>query len=362
MSEKLKPLPTNRIDSLDYLRGLAALGIMLYHMHLFTFGESDSATVLARVKIYDVSIFYILSGLTLCVVHFNNFSFNKTALREFYVKRFFRIVPLLWLATALTFLVAFQPNYLLPKKLIANILVIPGAFKPETFVANGAWSIGDELFFYLTFPFIMFLGKYNKTLLFIFIALTFGMMAWYSFRVLNGEVALGMQWAAYVNPIGQIFFFAAGIGLGFIEKGMHKFGRWSLIAIVAIFALIALYPASGEPIHLVTGLTHLILTALITILCFLVYKSDFDVLPVFIQKTLAFLGEISFSLYLIHPIIYHLLKTIFDRFLPVSPYVLIGSTVAITIFLSYYSFQYFEKYFIRLGKKVNGMFKGKAAL
>ena len=89
MSQPLKPLAANRIDSLDYLRGLAALGIMIYHMHLFTFGEVDSSTVLARVKIYDVSIFYVLSGLTLCVVHLNNFHFTKQGLRRILCKTLF---------------------------------------------------------------------------------------------------------------------------------------------------------------------------------------------------------------------------------------------------------------------------------
>lgn len=353
----LKPLPANRIDSLDYLRGLAALGIMLYHMHLFTFGEADSSTMLARVKIYDVSIFYVLSGLTLCVVHFNNFSFDKRGLREFYVKRFFRIVPLLWLATALTFIVAYSPEYLSVKKLVANILVIPGALKPETFIANGAWSIGDELFFYLTFPFIMVIGKFSKPLLLGFVTITFAVLAYFSYRKLDPAVPLGHQWATYVNPIGQLFYFAAGIGLGFIEKAMQKFGLWSVALIVVTFVIIAYYPASGEPIQLVTGTTHLVLTLLVTALCFLVYKTDFDFLPRFVQKTLTFLGEVSFSLYLIHPIVYHAIKNISDHFtLGLSPYMLIGTTITLTIILSYFSYQLFERYFIKMGKQVNKKF------
>jgi exopolysaccharide production protein ExoZ len=354
MSHTTPSLPTaNRVNSLDYLRGLAALGIMLYHMHLFTFGEADASTLFARIKIYDVSIFYVLSGLTLCVVHLNNFNFSKQGLREFYIKRFFRIVPLLWLATLLTFVVAYNPEYLSVKKLIANILIIPGAIKPETFIANGAWSIGDELFFYMLFPFVMLLGLRSKPLFIAFVIITLLVLAYFSIYKLDENKPLGSQWAVYVNPIGQMFYFVVGIGIGFMSKGLQRLGRWSLLAMVLTFALIVFYPAYGEPVHLVTGVTRLVLSLLVAVLCFLVYKTNFDFLPSPIQKMFTILGEISFSLYLIHPIIYYGLK----NWLKADPYVLVALTITSSLVLSYFSYKYFEMYFIKLGKRVNNRYK-----
>ena len=261
-------------------------------------------------------------------------------------------MPLLWLATLLTFIVAYSPEYLSVKKLIANILVIPGAIKPETFIANGAWSIGDELFFYLLFPFMMYLGKLSRAWFFGFVGITFLILTYFSFHKLNAGEPLGKQWATYVNPIGQLFYFAAGIGIGYIEKGMQKFGSWSIAGIVVAFALIAFYPAAGEPIHLVTGVTRLVLSLFVTLLCFLVYKTNFDFLPDFIRKIFTFLGEVSFSLYLIHPIVYFGLKHVLGD----SPYVLVALTITLTIILSYFSYTYFEKRFIRMGKAVNNRF------
>jgi exopolysaccharide production protein ExoZ len=345
--------PVNRVNSLDYLRGLAALGIMIYHMHLFTFGEADASTLLARIKIYDVSIFYVLSGLTLCVVHLNNFSFTKRGLREFYIKRFFRIVPLLWLATLLTFIVAYNPEYLSVKKLIANILVIPGAIKPETFIANGAWSIGDELFFYMLFPFVMLLGLRSKPLFIVFVIITLLVLAYFSIYKLDENQPLGSQWATYVNPIGQMFYFVAGIGIGFMSKGMQRLGRWSVVAMLLTFALIVFYPSHGEPVHLVTGITRLVLSLLVAVLCFLVYKTNFDFLPEPVQRMFTILGEVSFSLYLVHPIIYYGLKKSFSA----DPYVLVGVTIISSLVLSYFSYKYFEMYFVKLGKRVNNRFK-----
>ncbi|SKB72499.1 hypothetical protein [Dyadobacter psychrophilus] len=45
-----------RIHSLDYLRGLAALGIMFYHMHLLNFGKTDASSPLAVIKIYFMGL------------------------------------------------------------------------------------------------------------------------------------------------------------------------------------------------------------------------------------------------------------------------------------------------------------------
>lgn len=342
-----------RIDSLDYLRGLAALGIMFYHMYLFAYGETDATTVLARVKIYGVIIFYVLSGLTLYKVNIDSFTFTKPVLVDFYIKRFFRIVPLLWLATVLTIIFSYEPTYFTAKKLIANITVILGAFKPETFIAKGAWSIGDEIFFYMLFPFLLWLIKFNKWLFFGFTAFAFVLLCYFTFYKLNPNLRLGEQWAYYVNPLGQVFYFAAGIGLGVVDRA-GKFGKWAILAILSVCALVVFYPVShGDPVMLVTGFNRLILSALVIVLCFLFYKCDFEFLPQIVKTALHTLGAISFSVYLIHPIVHAVLKLLIQSLFEPSAAVtavLISLTVVITLIVSYYNYVYFEKYFIKRGK------------
>ena len=89
-----------RLFNLDYLRGLAAFGIMLYHYTLWTKGLQSSADFLGRVGVYGVAIFYILSGLTLSYVYSDRLKFTAADLWDFAKKRIFRILPLLWLVTA----------------------------------------------------------------------------------------------------------------------------------------------------------------------------------------------------------------------------------------------------------------------
>ncbi len=89
----------NRLYNLDYLRGFAAFGIMMYHYLSWTFGSFTADSFMGRVAIYGVSVFYILSGLTLYYVYYERMRPSKDDLISFFKKRVLRIFPLLWLVT-----------------------------------------------------------------------------------------------------------------------------------------------------------------------------------------------------------------------------------------------------------------------
>ncbi len=99
----------NRITGLDYLRGLAATGIMIYHYMSWTLGKFDAASILGRVGLYGVSIFYILSGLTLYSVYQKKMQPGKSDLLDFFKKRGLRIFPLLWLVSLITVMLYHTP-------------------------------------------------------------------------------------------------------------------------------------------------------------------------------------------------------------------------------------------------------------
>ena len=60
-----------RLSSLDYLRGLAAFGVMVFHYSMWNFGLFKAEDFLGRVGLYGVAIFYVLSGITLYHVYFD---------------------------------------------------------------------------------------------------------------------------------------------------------------------------------------------------------------------------------------------------------------------------------------------------
>ena len=142
--------PINRLYSLDYLRGLAAFGIMIYHYFSWISGSFSADTFMARVGIYGVSVFYVLSGLTLYYVYYDKMKPSRQDITSFFKKRLFRLFPLLWLVTiAAIFLSKEMPNFY---NLFLNLTGLFGFIKWDIYFSTGVWSISNELVFYVFFP------------------------------------------------------------------------------------------------------------------------------------------------------------------------------------------------------------------
>ena len=89
-------------------------------------------------------------------------------------------------------------------------------------------------------------------------------------------------------------------------------------------------------------------------ICIAFYKINFQ-LPGFANNSLKMLGEAIYSVYLLHPIIHRLtgflIAYISQHFFHLPERVRFVAAVIFTLAGSYFVYQYFEKYFIRLGKK-----------
>jgi len=88
-----------RYETLDWLRGLMALSIMIYHLVAWKITGSDASSILGIFGIYGVSIFFVLSGLSMAIVYHNYIKDPTTSL-TFFLRRIFRIWPLLWVCVA----------------------------------------------------------------------------------------------------------------------------------------------------------------------------------------------------------------------------------------------------------------------
>src|SRR4051812_48281662 len=82
----------NRNHGLDLLRGLAALGVAIYHLIAWSHG-----TAIFSLGTFGIYTFFVLSGLTMMMVYAADFkdSVSFETLRQFYLNRISRILPLL---------------------------------------------------------------------------------------------------------------------------------------------------------------------------------------------------------------------------------------------------------------------------
>ena len=352
----------NRLFSLDYLRGIAAAGIMLYHFNLWTFGEQTSDTFIERVGIYGVSIFYILSGLTLYYVYYAKMIPSLDDLKDFYRKRIYRIFPLLWLVTIISVILLRKiPNFY---HLFLNLSGLFGFIKWNVYFSAGMWSIGNELVFYVFFPVFVFLGKKGKWWLLAFSVLIFVWFTYFTFFELKPGISLDdkAQWFIYVNPLNQVYLFLSGFLLGYFLKNwnINNLLSWSLV-FIGLLTFIFI-PLNGHSIDLVHGWARVLFSFICLLVCFGFYKVSIP-LPDFLHKPFSKLGEISYSVYLVHPIVYQLvfpiIKFISARTFPVSPWIKFGISVVITLIVANYVYQYFEKYFMRVGARKITLFGKK---
>ena len=151
------PTAPGVLPLVDGYRGLAALGVVVYHAAYATgvFSEPVVGGVLARLGNYAVAVFFVISGLVLYL------PFATAALRRqsppdwrsFYWRRFLRIFPAYWVALSALFF-AFgvsRPGNL--DTLVANYTLtqtLRGSFVLSGMVV--AWTLAIEIAFYLALP------------------------------------------------------------------------------------------------------------------------------------------------------------------------------------------------------------------
>ena len=351
---------TIRVETLDYLRGILAFSVLFYHFHGWAKIEFayPFEQLLDRLGIYAVVTFYIISGASLAIVYSKR-NIDRKFMTEYAAKRFLRIAPLFWLATTLTIALNYRNVSQLapipfPQALFLNYTLTFGWLKPDAYFATGAWSIGNELVFYSVLPLLLLaLGRSLKVFSMAIVAtilIGFGI----SFYAMNPAVPLAEQWSVYINPLNQLYFFAVGTAIGVmaIKQQQHISSVWLALAFGAAWLLFAFWPVGEDQIFLVTGFERILFSLLCFAFCYVaaVWKKPFH--P-FAASALGYLGVTSYSIYLLHPIIFKAANYInqLGKFgLPVGV-VAFGIAMPLTLIAAGMSYKFLEKPFMRLGKK-----------
>ncbi|HEY8890465.1 MAG TPA: acyltransferase [Clostridium sp.] len=343
----------NRIESLDWLRGLMALSLMLYHLVGLTFFKLNAGSVLGRLGIYGVSIFFILSGLSMAIVYSRYIKDIRTSL-YFFIRRIFRIWPLLWVVTLLIIIhpVPFnqQGNSII--NIILNLTTTVGLIKPSDYIAVGTWSIGSEMLYYVFTPLIIFL--YNKKILFgnLFFLFTVLIGFHYSQILLIPTMNLSYQWQIYINPFNNLYLYITGIAIFYNLKQIKVTKKMNIVLLIVCLICFITLPFKGNQIVLITGMGRAIFSILSICIVISFYKMDFSV-PKIIRYQLEILGIATYSIYLLHPVVNVYVGIVLHKYFsltnPIFQFIL---AIISTIIISLISYKYLETPFVKLGKKV----------
>ncbi|MDK4702524.1 acyltransferase [Rhizobium sp. CNPSo 4062] len=221
------------IKSIQYLRAIAAISVLCFHV-CETYGldfKSGAA---------GVDIFFVISGFIMWVTTDG----RSLGPQEFMWRRLVRIVPLYWIATAATFVVAvLKPQFFFDtnssiENLIGSLFFVP-FMKDEALhpVVEQGWTLSYEMFFYLIFSISLLLPEFRR--------LWFLMMA--LMTIVIGHYLLPSGYlSVFTQPV--ILEFAAGIVIGRLWKQGFRLPFAAAIGLMIVG--VVLLVASDPLIHL----------------------------------------------------------------------------------------------------------------
>jgi exopolysaccharide production protein ExoZ len=287
--------------SIQYLRGIAAIGVVLTHASIGSPWQEE-----LNLGSAGVDIFFVISGFVMWFVT----TTKSLTPAEFAYQRIARIVPIYWfftlllVATAVLFPSAFSRLRVTTLDVVLSLFFVPH-YSPSTGSVNPiltqGWTLNYEMFFYALFTLFLLFSPFKRI---IGLISTLGILciigAFYSGSdafVLTytnsillefiGGVAIGRAWELGWLPNRRVGFAIASMGL----IAFAIVSRWPLIDTYRVFMW-------GIPAFLIVlGLTSAEVNG-----------------GIFNSTTLHVLGDSSYSIYLIHPFIISAIAKIVSTF------------------------------------------------
>lgn len=300
----------SRLRPLDSLRGVAVILVVLAHCSenfppLFALLRNVSSII----GPLGVQLFFIVSGYTMLLTFGDEPA--REAIFRFYVRRIFRIGPLFWTATICygllyTFIVG--PSYWAPKGITAADVVLTSTFlhwlTPSSFnaIVPGGWSIAIEVQFYLIFPLFAILFRNSRR-------------AWAPYAIVAAIALLGdllrhLVLEEYFQRtlgdhrrylVDSYFYFwlpnqirCFGFGMLLYHNIERSLSQWEWVIVITALCL----PTGwGRSVIILYLLSHYVLTQKLS------------------HRILDSVGQVSYSMYLLHIVIYGIVRELSRRFM-----------------------------------------------
>lgn len=305
----------NILPGLHSLRGWAALAVIIYHVQAMP--QLEIPGYLTFIKIYfglGVTLFFVISAFSLFLSTFNRVN-SRDWIYFYFIKRIFRIAPLFYVMLIVYLLfvfINFGLKYIRPlEEIFINVTFLYNFFpgKHESMVWAG-WTIGVEMLFYLIVPYLlMSIRSFYKSLIACFVFLTISLAS----RNMYAQLDLPKLFD-YMSILSQLGVFVFGIPAYFMyEKYKHNknaamLGK-SLLITAILAAIVVVIVQQGTSIY--SGYSIYMWAFVFAVLILSQTLSPFIL---FTNKVFTYLGNLSFSLYLLHPLTIHLLKPVYQLF------------------------------------------------
>lgn len=330
------------IRPLTGFRGAAALIVATYH---FLLAMTGTPPFVLNAGYLAVDAFFVLSGYVLTYNYAAVFGgpSDRAAYGEFLFRRFARLYPAyIVLMACYAVKLALKPGSFddfTSWDAVCNVLMLTGWGLHATPLVGLSWSVSAELFCYAGFPTILLLARERPVPVFVSIASAALLIA-----VLS-RVAGGIE--GPLDIVSDVNFFPllraiAGFGLGVILCGVASRMqplpnlKVNLIVLASLCAIVA--GALFDRSDLVTY------AAVVSTVFWVAQDSELSNI-LFGNRSIYRLGEISYSFYLIHPLLISIFIHVIGKALAGNPPVLVMTFalyIGSAIVLSELSYRFLE--------------------
>jgi exopolysaccharide production protein ExoZ len=299
------------LGSIQILRALAALAVVLFHMQgeLAHRGFDDPLPSL-NVGAFGVDLFFVISGFIM-VYSSGPFFAQRVGGWRFFTKRIIRIAPLYWIFTTISAAIAValsrypgHADYSM-RHIAASYLFFPAA-RPE----DGAmlptcptgWTLNFEMFFYVCFAFAL---QWRRPVVVAAVCAALALLI-----VAGFLVAMPKPIAFLANPI--IAEFCLGMLLAQLFLSGFQIAPVTAAVLLLVGVAGALLYTPYVDSH--SGLRPLAwgLSALAIVAASILYKATLNGL---VARALETLGDASYSLYLVHTALFISIYTVLSKFI-----------------------------------------------
>jgi peptidoglycan/LPS O-acetylase OafA/YrhL len=389
---------SQRYKELDSLRGLASISVLVHHcllvspIFLAAYYHEDIKSEFVRLISYTpfhifwagheaVILFFVLSGYVLSLSFLNK---NPPEYREYIIKRICRIyVPyiVVILISIVLFLTFSKYNYLdggsietsnwfnrmwadsLNIKLIISYIFMLGYGNHN--IDTVTWSLVHEIRISLFFPLIMVLVKrydWKKNLI-IGLGIIFTI---YILLLIGSKLIPNSSISFIIRSFGETFYYSGFFILGSVlakynadlQVFANKMGKNIIVLLSITFLLLYSFewivPNIGNYRLSGTNYTRLLSKVIIdwavaigVCILFVLSINITKFKQILNSSLLIYVGKISYSVYLIHPIVLLCVIHLGNDIIPL--YILIGVSFILSIVIGGFLYRFLEYPSIRLG-------------
>jgi len=321
-------------DPLLFVRFMACFFVLMQHGMGVTYEPNniekiiwkDGAWLLFPSAWMGVWIFFVLSGYLMGKQFFNGrYLFNPKGIKDFYVNRLIRIVPIYYLAVLVVCMLQ-MPHIFNSNNIgdLLSVLLFDNSATLKNVPIGALWSIAVEMQYYLGAPyfaaalFFMLNDASDKKCF----AMLFGIFSMGLIYRLIIFIDNGNLWFAYVftSAIGNLDLFSSGMVVAYI---LQRFPTKNRQMILSTFSLLMLYVLGAFFVSAITtakvGLSNFSfigpsITGIITCLIIYLYENAVryqntpDKFSGLLIRCTQFLGILTYPIYVFHEPIYLAIK------------------------------------------------------